>query len=268
MKETKRIRTRSRHKPRVEECLILAAGNGRRLTSLSGGLPKPLVRIHGQPLIEHVMLGAHEAGIKRFVVVVGYGADLMHRWFADWSPEGMSVTVVENSEYHMDNGVSVLRGREHLKGPFLLLMADHIFEPDTARAILRQPLPEGDVVLAVDSKLDRIFDLDDATKVRRAGDHIVEIGKQITAYDAFDTGMFLCSSALFDVLESAKKKGNCSLSDGMRVLGQHGRLRAFDIGDASWQDVDTPEALAYAESIFDRQFSRVPVKEVVSYVQA
>ena len=267
MRETKRLRTsRRRHKPRVEECLILAAGNGRRLTSLSGGLPKPLVRIHGQPLLEHVMLGAHEAGIDRFVVVVGYGADVMRGWFANWLPEGMSVTIVENSEYHKDNGISVLRARSHLSGSFLLLMADHIFEPDTARTLLRQPLV-GDVILAVDSKLDRIFDLDDVTKVRRVGDHIVEIGKQITAYDGFDTGMFLCSSALFDALESAKKDGNCSLSDGMRVLGQSGRFRAFDIGDASWQDVDTPEALTYAESIFDGQFSCVPIKEAVSHVQ-
>ena len=90
------------------------------------------------------------------------------------------------------------------------------------------------------------------------GDHIVDIGKEITRYDAFDTGMFLCSPALFDILESAKKEGNCSLSDGMRILGRDGRLRAFDIGDAAWQDVDTPEALAYAESIYDQYFCRMP----------
>ena len=108
----------------------------------------------------------------------------------------------------------------------------------------------GEVILAVDPKLERMFDLDDATKVRRDGDHIVDIGKEIASYDAFDTGMFLCSPELFDVLESVKKNGNCTLSDGMRLLGQNGRLRAFDVEDASWQDVDTPEALAYAESIF------------------
>ncbi len=117
------------------------------------------------------------------------------------------------------------------------------------------------MILAVDAKLDRIFDLDDATKVRRDGDHIVDIGKQIAEYDAFDTGMFLCSPALFDILESVKKEGNCSLSDGMRMLGIEGRLRAFDIEDAAWQDVDTPEALAYAESIFDQQFCRTPSAE-------
>jgi choline kinase len=212
-------------------------------------------------LLEHVILGAHEAGIDKFVIVVGYGANAIRQWLSDWPLGGDSVNVVENSEYLKDNGVSVLKARDQIRDPFLLLMADHIFEPRTARALLEEPIGPGEVILAVDPKLDRIFDLDDATKVRRDGDHIVDIGKKIADYDAFDTGMFLCAPALFDILESVKKEGNCSLSDGMRMLAREDRLRAFDIEDAAWQDVDTPEALAYAERIFDQQFCRTPSTE-------
>ena len=250
-----------RRTTRVNQCLILAAGNGSRLIKASGGSPKPLVQLHGKSLLEHVILGAHEAGIDRFVIVVGYGADAMRQWFAGRRLGGVSVDVVDNFEYHKNNGVSVLKARDHIRDNFLLLMADHIFEPRTARALLEEPLAPGEVILAVDPKLDSIFDLDDATKVRRNGDRIVDIGKEIARYDAFDTGMFLCSPALFDVLESVKTEGNCSLSDGMRMLGRQGRLRAFDIEDAAWQDVDTPEALAYAESIFDQQFCWSPSAE-------
>jgi 1L-myo-inositol 1-phosphate cytidylyltransferase len=66
--------------------------------------------------------------------------------------------------------------------------------------------------------------------------------------------MFLCSPTLFNRLESAKKNGDCSLSDGMRKLAHDRKLRAFDIGDGHWQDVDSPQALAHAEEIFDRDF--------------
>ena len=243
---------------KVNQCLILAAGNGRRLLSASGGSPKPLVKLHGKSLLEHVILGAHEAGIEKFVIVVGYGADVIRHWCADSPIPGVSVEVVENLEYHKDNGISVLKARHCLRDPFLLLMADHIFEARTARELLKEPLQPGEVILAVDTKLDTIFDLDDATKVRRRGDRIVDIGKQISAYDAFDTGMFLCSPALFEILESVKVEGNCSLSAGMRILGQNGKLLAFDIENAAWQDVDTPEALAYAESIFYQRFCRMP----------
>jgi len=250
---------------KVNQCLILAAGNGTRIRSLSGGLPKPLVDFRGKPILEHVIRRAHQAGIDRFVIVVGYRSDLIRSWF-DGRSLGVSVTFVENSDYHKSNGISALKARSEINENFLLLMADHIFEPDTARSLLKQRLAPDEVILAVDPNIDRIFDLDDATKVRRDGERIVDIGKEIPHYDALDTGMFLCSPALFDQLESATKDGNCSLSDGMRQLARGRRLRALEIGEGQWQDLDTPEALAYAEGVFDGYFHRGPILERVARV--
>ncbi|HXO34772.1 MAG TPA: NTP transferase domain-containing protein [Candidatus Acidoferrales bacterium] len=250
----------------VDQCLILAAGNGSRIASRSGGVPKPLVPLCGVPLLEHVILSSQQAGISRFVIVVGYRADLIRRWFAARSLGGISVTWIENLDYHRANGVSALAAKEELHDPFLLLMSDHLFEPKTATALLHQPLSHDEVILAVDYKIDRVFDLDDATKVQCNGDDIVDIGKDLACYNALDTGMFLCSPALFHRLESAKRDGNCSLSDGMRQLGREQKLRAFDIGDAHWQDVDTPEALAYAENVFDRDFYQNPTADRLLHV--
>jgi choline kinase len=250
----------------VNECLILAAGNGSRIASVSGGVPKPLVPLRGIPLLEHVMTSCQEAGITRFVIVVGYRADLIRRWFAGRAFDRISVTLVENPEYHKSNGVSALAAKGELHNPFLLLMSDHIFEPKTAKALVQQPLGEDEVILAVDHNVGSVFDLDDATKVKCEANHIVDIGKNLSRYDALDTGMFLCTPALFNRLETVKKDGECSLSDGMRQLGREQKLRAFDIGDAHWQDIDSPEALAHAESIFDRDFSQNPFAETLASV--
>jgi 1L-myo-inositol 1-phosphate cytidylyltransferase len=239
----------------VNECLILAAGNGSRIASVSGGVPKPLVPLRGIPLLEHVMTSCRGAGITRFVIVVGYRANLIRRWFAERSFDDISVTLTENPDYHRANGISALAAKGELHNPFLLLMSDHIFEPKTAKGLAQQPLADDEVILAVDHNVEGVFDLDDATKVKCEANHIVDIGKDLARYDALDTGMFFCNPALFDRLESAKRDGNCSLSDGMRQLAREQKLRAFDIGDAHWQDVDSPEALAHAESIFDVDFS-------------
>jgi 1L-myo-inositol 1-phosphate cytidylyltransferase len=243
----------------ASQCLILAAGNGSRIASLSGSAPKPLVSLYGAPLLEHILLSAQAAGIEKFVVVVGYRADALRRWFAERPLGDISVTLVENPEYHKANGVSALASRKFLKNPFLLLMADHIFEPKTARMLLQQTLRDDEVILGVDYNIDRIFDLEDATKVKIQGDNITDIGKDLVSYDALDTGMFLCGPSLFERLESAKNNGNCSLSDGMRRLCQERKLKAFDVGDGRWQDVDTPEAFAYTESIFERDFGESPI---------
>jgi 1L-myo-inositol 1-phosphate cytidylyltransferase len=245
----------------VNQCLILAAGNGSRIASVSRGVPKPLVPLCGVPLLEHVMMSSQQAGIEKFVIVAGYRADSIRSWLSTRSLIGASVTLIENLEYHKANGVSALAAKEELHDHFLLLMADHIFEPKTAKALLQQPIANDEVILAVDSKLDDVFDLDDATKVRRKGSLILEIGKDLAHYNALDTGMFLCSPELFDRLEAAKKNGDCSLSDGMRQLAHEHKLRAFDIGHAHWHDVDSPEALVHAENIFDRTFCGNPFVE-------
>jgi len=245
----------------VNECLILAAGNGTRLRAVSHGLPKPLVHFRGRPILEHVILGAQQAGIDRFVIVVGYRSDLIRRWFAQRWRGTVSVTFVENPEFHKQNGISVLKAREELHENFLLLMADHLFDTQTAKTLVRQPLAPGEVILAVDPNVDQVFDLDDATKVRRQGDRIVDIGKEIESYDALDTGMFLCSPALFDRLQSAVRDGNCSLSDGMRQLAQERRFYALEIGEAGWHDLDTPEALEHAEVALNAHFLYKPAAE-------
>jgi 1L-myo-inositol 1-phosphate cytidylyltransferase len=250
---------------RVNQCLILAAGNGTRIRSVSAGLPKPLVDFRGKPILEHVIRRASQAGIERFVIVVGYRSDLIRSWFEGRSL-GVSVTFVENHEYHKANGISALKAKDEIHENFLLLMADHIFEPEAAQVLLKQALGPDEVILGVDPNIDRIFDLDDATKVRRDGDRIVDIGKEIAHYDALDTGMFLCSPSLFDRLESAAKDGNCSLSDGMRQLANERCLRALEIGDAQWQDLDTPEALAYAEDVFDGYVRHEQMVESVAHV--
>jgi choline kinase len=230
----------------IKQCLILAAGNGTRLRSISADLPKPLVKFQGRPILEHVIRRAQEAGIEEFVIVLGYHGYMIRDWFENCWTGRARFTWVENPDYHKSNGISALKARTALHDNFLLLMADHVFEPDTAKTMVRQHLAPGEVILGVDPNIDRIYDIDDATKVRRSGDRIVDIGKEIEEYDAIDTGMFLCTPALFDDLDRASKDGNCSLSDGMRRLADDGRLRGLEI-DAPWHDLDTPEALAHAD---------------------
>src|SRR5260370_23308671 len=172
---------------KVNQCLILAAASGTRLRPVSAGLPKPLVPFRGKPILEHVILRAHEAGIDEFTIVVGYRSDLIRRWFDRRWLGPISITWVENPDYHKSNGISVLKAKDEIHENFLLLMADHVFDPVRAKTLLRQPLAPGEVILAVDPGIDRIFDLDDATKARRAGNLIAGIGQEISSHDALDT---------------------------------------------------------------------------------
>lgn len=257
----------------VTKAVILAAGYGSRISSISAGLPKPLVPLNGKPLLHHVMASAKQAGITDFVIIVGYQADAIRACYARNPVPGVNVEWVLNAEYHKNNGVSLLKAKEVVHEHFLLLMSDHIFDPATAERLLREPIRRDEVILAVDRNIDEVFDIDDATKVRCEGKYIVDIGKTLPVYEALDTGMFLCSPIVFQWLEAAMRDGNCSLSDGFRMMAKGRTFRAFDIGDATWQDVDTPEALDWAhhvltgsEPMFSDSMTLIVEKEAQSHV--
>jgi choline kinase len=91
-------------------------------------------------------------------------------------------------------------------------------------------------------------DIDDVTKVYCQDGMITEIGKSISVFNAFDTGVFWCTNAIFDAIEkSISENGDDSLSGGIRVLAAAKHMRSCDIGDRTWIDVDTPALLSLAQ---------------------
>lgn len=231
----------------VTTALIIAAGAGSRLQEVTGHRPKPLLNIAGVPLIKRIILTAHKAGIDRFVIVTGHAADQFHAVLDDDPQIAGLIEWVHNDAWRLPNGVSVLAARDRLPAPFILLMADHLFEEQTLARLMKASSAPDECVLAVDRKIDTVYDLDDATKARVEENRLLEIGKTLADYNAVDTGMFLCTPALFEALEASRREDGCSLSDGIRTLARNGKMRVHDIGDGFWQDVDTPAMLEHAE---------------------
>jgi len=230
--------------------VILAAGFGSRLQGVSDETSlKPLTPVAGRPLLFRTLDGLVEAGCKRIVIVIGYGAHELRDAVQSGYDRDVELVFVENPHYKLSNGVSLLCAREHIEGDFILTMADHVFDPEILQLAMDYEVDPRGACLLVDSKIDEVFDLDDATKVWADGDTLVHIGKQLTEYNRVDTGCFVCSSALFDEIAAVyKETGDASLSNGVQALAKTGRMRLLDIGDYRWQDVDTPEMFEQAEA--------------------
>ena len=222
------------------------AGVGSRLGAAGGAPAKPLVQIGGRALISYTFEALAGAGIRTIQAVMGANSDRLTGELKPLVPSTLQFRTIINPEWRKQNGVSVLAAAGHVQGPFLLVMGDHLFEPALLQALIEGADP-AQVNLAIDRKIESIFDLDDATKVQTQGDRLVGIGKGLTQYDAIDTGAFLCSEEIFSYLRAAQREGDCSLSDGVRLMAADGKVRAVDIGGAWWQDVDTPEMLRRAE---------------------
>ena len=229
------------------KCLILAAGQGKRIRAEWDG--KPLVPVMGIPLLERVIRAFATAEVEEFFVVVGYKKEPLCSALEALSLRlGLSLTPITNVDWKSENGASVLKGREVLTEPFLLAMSDHLFDAAILPPLIEFPLPEGSLALCTDHRLNNpLVDMEDVTRVRVEDGKIRAIGKSLEDFNGFDTGLFKCTPALFEVLErNARENQDASLTGAVRLLAHEGRALAVDIGSKFWIDVDTPDTFRLA----------------------
>ena len=226
----------------IDTAILLAAGEGSRLRPVTPY--KPLCPVAGQPLIDRAIGGLAAAGMRRVVIVLGYGADAIaaHLAAGSWP---IAVETVVADDYRQPNGSSLLAAERVVAGgDALLAMCDHLVEPRLYRHVANAGTGGG-ATLGIDRDITSDWvDLDDVTCVQTDGDRIIAIGKGLAEYDCFDTGVFAIGPALFAALHQLAAP---SLTEGMRVLAQDGRAFVTDCGDARWIDVDDRPALDAAE---------------------
>ena len=232
----------------VRDALVLAAGNGDRFKNGSRD-SKLLQPVLGQPLILRTLQTAQRAGITHAWLVLGYGAERMREVVEGQAPAGLTLHFLHNADWHLENGVSVLAARNALADRrFGLLMGDHLFDASTLERLRRVSVLPGESVLAVDSRPAAADVVAEATKVQLDGAYIRAIGKELPEHDALDTGLFVCDAALFPALDAAGADGDTTLSGGIRRLAARRAMRALDVGDVPWFDIDTITDLQTAES--------------------
>lgn len=230
----------------ITEAVILMAGAGSRLQTTGEVRLKPLVPVLDRPLISYTLEILAKNHLKTIYAVIGFEGALLRSGLEPLIPAELTMHWIDNSDWQLKNGISLLTASSDIKAPFLLTMGDHLFDEAIVDLLLKQQKPDR-LSVAIDRKVDSIFDLDDAMKVRTQEDRIVAIGKDLQDYNAIDTGVFVCPPEFFNYLAQAKLNGDCSLADGVRAMAADGLVRGIDIGSAWWQDVDTPGMLLRAE---------------------
>jgi choline kinase len=239
---------------KVSDAVVLMAGSGSRLRASGETLPKPLIQIAGRPLASYLIESLGAVGVRDLHVVVGENGDALGASLREFVPESMRLHPIQNPDWQKQNGLSVLCAEGKVRAPFFLLMGDHLFDPAILELLAREA-DSAQLNLAVDRKLETIFDLRDAMKLQTRDDHVVAIGKDLETYDAIDTGIFLCPNELFACLRRARgqKNGDCSLADAVQLMADDGRVYTIDIEAAWWQDIDTDVMRSQAEEVIARR---------------
>ena len=229
------------------KAIILAAGMGSRLLSLTINRPKPLLEIGPTTIIGRLVNQFREFGINSIVIVVGYKKDLIKSYFAG----DQDITIIEYEDYHSSNNLYTLWSiKEIINEDLIISFADLIMDNCIIRDLITH---DGDIVLSIHTKSILASTMRVQTK-----NNLVKTITSTKKEDA--TGNF--SIAKFS------KKGCNILNRYMKLtirskdrnlyytsaIDQYvrngGIVYAVDIEDSSWVEVDNISDYAKAKNTF------------------
>jgi MurNAc alpha-1-phosphate uridylyltransferase len=229
------------------KAMVLAAGLGLRMRPLTNNLPKPLVRVAGQPLLDHVLDKLDAAGVSEAVVNVHYLPDQIITHTA--ARNRPRVIISDERDQVLGTGGAVVKALPLLgSAPFYHLNADTMWidgvRPNLTRLAETFNPDHMDILLLMAPT---------TTSIGYAGrgdygmlpDGALRKRKEHQVVPFVYAGAAIMSPSLFD----GAPAGEFSLTKMFDRANEQERLFGLRL-DGVWMHVGTPEAVADAEEAF------------------
>lgn len=232
------------------QAIVLAAGEGSRMRPLTLSRPKVMVPIGGRPFLDHVVDRAMEAGVIRFVFVVGYRSEVIIDHFGDGNEFGADIEYVVQSE-QLGTGHALMMAEDMATDRFLVLNGDVLADLPSLKRFLEI---KGDAVAAkrvADPSRYGVFEVD--------GDRLRSVVEKSRSppSDLANAGIYLFRKTIFEALRGVNKsvRGEVELTDGINVLVSRGEeVRVVEIED--WIEVGRPWDVLEANKILLSEIDR------------
>lgn len=245
------------------KAVILAAGKGTRMRELTDELPKPMLRVQGRPILEHILEGIKSAGVREFFIVTGWKAEVIENYFGDGQKWGVNIRYARQLVQDGTGKAPELAKEFIGPSPFLLTYGDILVQPETYQRMVHrynedyfsgvvtvtgsQDVTKGGLVF-FDEKfcLTHLVEKPSPTQLDqlRAEDWL-----KPGATGWYNAGIYIFRPSLFEFTATLEKspRGEYELTDAIAALVRaHHPLAGLEI-QGRWVDVRDPEVLAELE---------------------
>jgi dTDP-glucose pyrophosphorylase len=242
------------------KAVILAAGKGTRMRELTNEVPKPMLRVDGRPILEHILEGLRATGIKEFCIITGWKAEVIEAHFGDGSRWGVSVSYARQV---VQDGTG--KAPEYAKdfvgnSDFILTYGDILVRPETYQSMAdrwRSGKFGGLLTVTVGEDVTKggLNFFDDAFCLTRLVEKPspaqleelratgwIKPGQPVW----YNAGIYIFSPVLFDYTAKLQKspRGEYELTDAISAMVATGQTIAGVQIQGRWVDVRDPEVLA------------------------
>lgn len=229
------------------KALILAAGKGTRMRELTESLPKPMVRVKGVPILEHIITGLRdEAGVSEFFLIVGYKKEMVREHFGDGSRFNVAITYGEQVVQD-GTGKAPEIARDWIGSDrFLMSYGDILIDaPDYAYLASAFTAPaDGVIAIKAGEDLSKggAVVLDDEGWMTK----LIEKTTNPPPNAYYNAGIYLLTPRIFEHTATLEKspRGEYEFTDALSALvNDGGKLKGTPLRQG-WVDVRDPEILA------------------------
>ena len=246
------------------KAVILAAGKGTRMRELTNELPKPMLKVQGKPILEHILEGLIGAGIREIFIVTGFKAETIESYFGDGRK--WRVAIAYGRQLVQDGTGKAPELAKNFIGPspFLLTYGDILVKPDTYQQMVRrynedhfsgvitvtgsEDVTKGGLVF-FDEKfcLKRLVEKPSPAQIKELQrDGWLKPGEPAW----YNAGIYIFRPSLFEFTAGLKKspRNEYELTDALSALvAAHHPIAGMKI-PGRWVDVRDPEVLAKLEA--------------------
>src|ERR1700730_13899114 len=121
---------------KIDKAVLLAAGRGTRMRELTADLPQPMIKVRDKPVLLHIIEGLQSAGIKDFLIVIGYRGDVVQSYFGDGTCFGLQIKYATQIVQDGTGRVIDVARDFVCEGPFLLSYGDILIDPVNYRQLV------------------------------------------------------------------------------------------------------------------------------------
>jgi dTDP-glucose pyrophosphorylase len=231
---------------RIDKAVLLAAGRGTRMRKLTADLPKPMIEVRGKPVLQHIVEGLREAGVRDFLIIVGYHADAVQNFFGDGSRYNIKIQYA--TQVVQDGTGRVVDLARNFAGdsPFVLSYGDILVDAANYKLLLDLPHDVEAIVSIARGEdvskggavfLNEQMELVDLREKSRPGE-------PTSAW--YNAGIYTFRPSIFEFTAKLQPspRGEYELTDAIRDLAQSGKkVKALEL-TGEWADLRDPEVLA------------------------
>jgi dTDP-glucose pyrophosphorylase len=231
---------------RIDRAVILAAGRGTRMRELTVDFPKPMIEVRGKPILQHIVEGLRDAGVCRFLIIVGYHAETVLNFFGDGRRHNVAIEYATQTVQD-GTGRVVNLARDFIGGsPFVLSYGDILIGQENYKR-----------VVDLSDDVESVITVTRSEDVSKGG--AVFVNDQMELVDLrekprpgeptspwYNAGLYAFRPSIFEFIARLKPspRGEYELTDAVRDLARSGRKVKVLQLTGEWADVRDPEILA------------------------